>query len=453
MSVVEMSEEEKKKEARKTSINEGSFSAFSSGIADNYIIAFAQELLATPFQIGILNAFFGLLSPLAQFRGSRLIEKQSRKEIVVRYVFLQSLMWIPIALLGILFFLGIWQGSLPYFLILFYGLYAFFAGTAAAPWFSWMGDIVPEKEKGKYFSKRNRITGTLGLVGFLLAAVFLDYLKTGGYVLIGFTTLFSFAFILRGIFAFRLFKKQHDPGIKLEKHKYYFSFWQFIRRQGNYTKFAFFMGFFHLGMSVAGPFFIVYMLQELKFSYVTYTIISLSATVFYLILVPLAGKFSDKYGNKKLIYLACVLFSVYPLFWIFLDKPILLIVFPQLIAGIATAAFAIGTTNFIYDTVTPHRRALCVSYMNILVGIGVFLGSLLGGFLLSLNVFPIKGFFLVFIVSSVLRAGFALGFALRFKEIKEFEKSPSVIHYALHPFRLIQSQFVWVKDFSKKIGF
>src|SRR3989338_2630434 len=88
-------EEENKKQARKTRIKEGCFSAFSSGLGDNYIIAFAKELSSSSITIGMLNAFPGLLSPLAQVYGSRLIEKKSRKEIVVQFVFIQCLLWVP----------------------------------------------------------------------------------------------------------------------------------------------------------------------------------------------------------------------------------------------------------------------------------------------------------------------------------------------------------------------
>src|SRR3989344_4086542 len=109
----ELGEEELKSKARRVSIREGCFSAFSSGAGDNFIIPFAQELLAKPFIIGSLSAFPSLLSPIAQAFGSRLIETSSRKKIVVRFVLLQSLLWLPLAILAFLFYSSLWKEYLP----------------------------------------------------------------------------------------------------------------------------------------------------------------------------------------------------------------------------------------------------------------------------------------------------------------------------------------------------
>src|SRR3989344_6116689 len=102
-----MGDNAKKKSARKISIFEGCFSAFSSGTGDNYIIPFAGALLAKPFQIGMLNAFPGIVSPLAQLFGSKMMEKRSRKSIVVQFVLIQSLLWIPLSILALLFWKGL----------------------------------------------------------------------------------------------------------------------------------------------------------------------------------------------------------------------------------------------------------------------------------------------------------------------------------------------------------
>jgi len=440
-----------KKRSRKTSIIEGSFSAFSSGAGDNYIIPFARELLSKPFQIGILNAFPGFLGPLAQFFGSRIMERQSRKSIVTRFAFLQALMWIPIGLIGILFWMGWIKGSAPFLLVIGYSLLVFFGNLAGPAWFSWMGDIIPERQRGKYFSRRNRITGTFGMIAFLLGAFLLDFFKTKGFVLIAFFILFSVSSVCR-MMGFVFFSKQHEPKLILKKEEYYFSFWQFLRRYSNFTKFSIYMAAFHFAMALGGPFFVLYMLQELKFSYITYMAVSLSATVFYLILAPYTGKFSDKYGNNHLIYIASILFSIYPILWILFRTPIKLIFITQLIGGVATAAFAIGTTNFIYDTITPQRRALCISYMHILIGIGIFFGSLLGGFILNYahpsNISP---FIFLFSITGILRAVTSVVFFSRVKEIKTYKVVPKPLMYALHPFKLIQSQFVWVKNQIDKL--
>ena len=184
-----------KEKALKTSIVEGSAASFSFGTGSSYITPFALAIGANPLQIGFLSSFSGLLNPLAQVFGSRMMEKSSRKTLVLRFVFLQALMWIPIALLGLLYWKGLFQTYAVYALIGIYSLVVIFGGLSGPAWFSWMGDIVPPEEKGRYFAKRNRATGAVGMAAALMAAFLLDIFRTKGLALLGFTILFSLAFL------------------------------------------------------------------------------------------------------------------------------------------------------------------------------------------------------------------------------------------------------------------
>ena len=444
-----LNEEEGKRQERKTSIREGNFSAFSSGLADNYIVPLGNAITNSALVIGCLSAIPNLLSPIAQMYGSRLMEKHSRKKIVVGFVFIHSLLWLTVALIGILGYLGYLKSYLPFLLVAAYSIIAAVGGFSGPAWFSWMGDVVSEKERGKYFSRRNRITGFSGMIAFIVGALVLDLLETKGIVLAGFAILYFGASITRFI-GFLLFRKQYEPSFSLNKEEYYFTFWQFIRKNTNFAKFSFYMVAFQFAMTLAGPFYAVHMLKNLQFSYTTYMIVSLSGTIFYLLLTPLAGKFSDRYGNLKLIYIASGFFALYPVAWIFLKSPISLIFIAQLITGIATAAFAIGTNNFIYDTVTPQRRGLCVAYNNMFSGAGIFLGSLAGGLILG-YAHPsfMNAFYFLFAVSAIMRASMALIFLWKVKEIRTFERMPGPLTWAMFPLTMLEEQYVYVKDFSR----
>jgi|SRR3989344_3521562 len=441
----------KKKKSCKISIVEGCFSSSSSNFGDNYIIPFAQALNAWPWLIGIISALPNLLSPLAQVHGSRLMETKSRKEIVLKFVLIQSLLWLPIALLGLLAWKGFSQHILGIFLAVFYSLLMMIVGIAGPPWFSWMGDIVPEKHRGAYFSKRNRITGAFGMMAFVISAFLLDSFKTHGLLFIGFSVLFSLAFLFRFI-AYFFFKKQYEPKREISK-KDYFSFLEFLRNGGNFRNFAVYNAILHISTMIAGPFFVVYMLEGLNFSYITFMAVSLSGTVFYLLLAPFAGEFSDRYGNLKLIIFANIMLLIYPLLWAIFKTPAPLILITQLVGGAATAAFAIGTTNFIYGTVTPAKRGLCVAYMNILGGIGIFTGALIGGFLLGfLKTFSIRPFVYLFLISFVLRTVVGAFILPNIKEIKIFKKVPPVPELLMilgnRPLKLFGLPFIWTRNIS-----
>jgi len=269
--------EAQKKEALDISIKEGAAAHISTSTGTSYITPFALAMNASPLQIGFLSSFAGLLNPVAQMFGSKMMEETSRKKLVIKTVLYQALMWIPIAILGLLFWQGIFQQHLVTVLIVLYSLFIIFGGLHTPSWYSWMGDLIPDKKRGRYFAKRNKIAGTAGLIAALIAGLVLDAFKTKGLIFIGFAILFASSFTFRLISHVKL-KKQYSPDFKLKKG-YYFSFWNFIKTYDNFGKFAVFRATFNFALMIASPFFAVYMLNVLGFSYTTFIIVSLSASI------------------------------------------------------------------------------------------------------------------------------------------------------------------------------
>jgi len=408
------------------SIKEGSASSVMSGFGDSYITPFALALNANNAQIGLLSSFPSLLAPIAQIFGSRLMEKYPRRTLIVTGVTLHALMWLPILSLAYLFWKGLFSSYLPVILIVFYSLYAIFGAIAGPAWFSLLGDIVPEKIRGKYFSKRNKICGTIALVFTLIGALILDYFKTKGIILIGFSILFFFSFVFRFISS-RLFKKHYDPEFKLSEG-YYFSIWQFIKKapKNNFGRFVIFVSLIHLSTAIAGPFFTVYMLEDLNFSYTTFMIVNLSSSITTLLFLPMWGKFSDKYGNRELLRIGSIIIPFLPILWLLSESPVYLMLVPQLIGGIGWGAFNFAASNFIYDSVSPQRRGLCVSYFNVFVGVGTFTGAAIGGLIAQFVTISFMNIFLfIFLVSGILRLLVALIIMPSVKEVRKVKKSKS----------------------------
>lgn len=414
-----------KERTMKLSVKEGSACSVMSGFTDSYVTPFALTLKANNVQIGLLSSIPGLLSPLSQIFGSNLMEKYSRKRIIVTAVSLQALMWLPILVLSLLFWKNIFSNCLPLVLIVFYSLYAVFGAIAGPAWFSLLGDIIPEKVRGRYFGKRNKITGTVALVSALIAAFVLDFFKTRGFLLIGFSILFLIACLARLISAY-FFKKHYEPKLSLEKG-YYFSFLQFLKKasSNNFGRFVIYVSLINFATNIAGPFFAVYMLRDLGFSYITFMLINLSSAIFSLLFMPIWGKFSDKYGNRELLKLGSFLIPLLPILWIFSSSPLYIALIPQLIGGIGWAAFNLSAGNFIYDSVSPQRRGICVAYHNLLNGIGIFLGATLGGLLAQyLTISFMNKLLFIFLISGFLRFIVVLVFLPKIKEIRKVSRPP-----------------------------
>lgn len=420
MTKKEDKEIELKHKARRRSIKEGIFASASGAFGSQFISPFAIAINSSNALVALYGAISGLLGPLSQMHGSRLMEKNSRKKIVLRGVLWEALLWLPFILVGILFYKGIALNWLPFLLIVAYTLQVVMASMAGPAWFSWVGDLVDEGYRGRWFSKRNLIHGFIALILALVSSFFLDYFKKLGWIMFGFMMLFALALIFR-LISWQLFKGQYEPKLKLKKGDY-FSFWEFVKKapETNFGKFAFFRTALAFGTAIASPLIAVYLLRNLQFSYATYMIVTLSGSVVSLFLMELWGKIADSFGNYRVILISSFIIPTIPILWILSPNPIYLIIIPSIIGSIAWAGFNLSAGNFVYDNVSQEKRGLCISYKNMLIGIGTFLGAGLGAILIKfLQTDFLAPIVIIFIISSIFRMIAVLIWLPKIKEIRK----------------------------------
>ncbi|MBI2045705.1 MFS transporter [Candidatus Pacearchaeota archaeon] len=421
-------EEELKAKTRKISIKDGSAFGIMDGMGLRYITPYALRLGANNAQIGFLTSIPSLIGNFLQMFASKAMNKYSRKKIILFGVFFQALMWLPLILIGYMFFYrDLNQSTSSNLVVIIYSLIVIFGAFLAPTWNSLMRDVVT-KNTGAYFGRRNRIVGAFVLVSLLIGSFILDYFKKTN-VFIGFLIIFVIAFFARTI-SWLFLKKHYEPELKLQKG-YFFSFKQFVSKipQSNFGKFALFVALMMLATSIAAPFFSVYMLKELRFNYVTWMLVTIASSITSIIFMPLWGKVADKYGNLSVIRVSSAFIPFVALLWmasplIMRINPIILIIYLLLIecmSGIVWAGFNLSVANFVFDAVTRERFPLCIAYSNFLNGLGIFIGATIGGVISSLNFSFgwISPLIFIFILSGVART---MVYVLMIPGIKEVRR-------------------------------
>jgi len=204
----------------------------------------------------------GILGPLSQMFSSKLIGKYSRKKIVTRTVLYESLTWLLFILVAFLYIKDIITNILLVIFLLFFSLNVMISNSITPAWFSWHGDIVDKKFRGRWFSKRNLITDFVSVVLAIMAAFALDYFKSSGHVMLGFGILFFLAFSAR-ISSWKMFSKMYEPKIKVKKENH-FSFSDFIIKSGtnNFGKFTIFRGMLEFATFIYWPLITIYLVTS-----------------------------------------------------------------------------------------------------------------------------------------------------------------------------------------------
>ncbi|MFH1229567.1 MAG: MFS transporter, partial [Candidatus Aenigmatarchaeota archaeon] len=287
-------DEETRQKSLKYSTLDGAFCAMKVGIGESFFSAFAIFLKATTFQIGLLGSLPQAIGSFLQLFTTRLIKLfGSRKKFVCISAAFEILMY---ALIALAFYFGKMR---VYWLLFFICLYWVFGIILGPAWSSWMGDLVKENERGKYFGRRNEIIGFALLIAYLAGGYILQQFNHGSHnEYWGFVTIFVLASAFRLLSIYYL-ARQHEP----EYHGEHTSIKGFICtiKDASMKNYGFLVGylvFMNFAVYLSAPFFAAYMLYDLKYDYLTFTIVNASLIAVKYLFMPVWGRLADRYGTK-----------------------------------------------------------------------------------------------------------------------------------------------------------
>lgn len=348
--------------------------AVMTGIGETYLSAFALFLGAGTAQIALLSSVPPMLSSLVQIFSAWLGHTIGhRKLIILTGASLQCIAWLPILALPVLFP----ANAVPLLII---AVIIYFGGAhlAAPQWSSLMGDIVPRRKRGRFFGMRTRLVTALTFLSLMAGGLILHLFTGRGQTLYGFGLLFVSAIIARAISVYHL-TRMHDPGGHVSDMELPASREWWVRlRQSNFVRFSLFFALMQFAVAIASPFFTVYILRDLEFSYLQFTVITGAAVLAQFLTLTQWGRISDVFGNRRILSVSGLIIPVLPILWTFSTSTWYLIV-TQALSGFCWAGFSLSAGNFLYDIIQPGRRLSYMAMHNVLASLGVFGGAVLGG--------------------------------------------------------------------------
>jgi MFS family permease len=346
------------------------------GIGETYLSAFALFLKASTPQIGLLASLPPLLASLVQLFSAWLGRLTGqRKIIVLTGASIQAFAWLPLILLPIL----LRDFAVP-LLIASVVVYQCGAHLSTPQWGSLMGDIVPTRRRGRFFALRTRIVSLVTFIALAVGGTTLHFLSKSGNTLQGFITLFGIAMLARLVSVYHLSKMHDPPGhVAAMEVPIGTGWWQRLR-QSNFVRFSIFFALMQFSVAIASPFFTVFMLRDLKFSYILFMTNTGTAIFAQFLTLNQWGRISDVFGNRRILATTGMVIPLMPLLWI-ISTNYWYLLFVQAISGLAWAGFTLSASNFLYDLISRDKRATYLAIHNVLASTGIFCGAMLGGYL------------------------------------------------------------------------
>ncbi|MAM00354.1 MAG: MFS transporter [Alteromonadaceae bacterium] len=397
-------------------------SATMTATGDNFFNAFAVYLNATSAQMGLLTAVPQLFGALFQLASVWICSYISRRHLIVVAACLQALVVAGIGSLAI--------SQAPnaiYWLIGLAVLYFSLHNSIQPQWRAWMGSIVPGRRRGAFFAARTRLTMIASLLIFIGGGALLTASTGIGATWLGFAVLFIAAGCGRAMSGYYLWR-MHDPdpapdaGASGNLGRSFAQLRQSLHDQ-TFRHYSIFVAGMQGMVAISAPFFAVYMLRDLQFTYLEYSLNIIASIATQFLCLRFWGRFSDRFGNRLVMLTTSWMIPVLPLLWL-VSPNYLYLLGVQVVSGIAWSGFSLSTANYLYD-IRPHKTdfAIYAATQSCLSAGAVFVGALAGGFIASVapgllqlvdvGELMLSPLYVVFITTAVLRMAVTVWFVPR----------------------------------------
>jgi MFS family permease len=381
---------------------DGLFAAAGDNILLTYLVLYLLSLGATSTQIGVMSSFSSLSAAILLLPGAILVERIGhRKQISLAFGGgVARVMVLSLALLPLFF-----EGETLIIIAIALSVLRDALNNLSFPaWMSITGDIVPLEVRGRYFGSRNFIMGIAGMVMILLVGEWITHTeKPFGYQLaIG----LAFLLGLASTYSFSRLKDSADRGLLSKPVSLRLpGMFRDVRTHPAFLSLSATAFIWNFSINIAGPFFSVYMVENLKATATMVGISSIIGSLCRLIVQRKVGELTDRWGPHRVQLISMILIPLVPALWAF-SSVMWQIYLIEILAGILWGAFNLASFNFLLSLIPEHQRARYSALFQMTVTLALAGGAGLGSWVITQ-----WGFRGVFLFSAIGRFLAALFFA------------------------------------------
>ena len=397
---------------------DGLFSAANDNIYLIYLSVYILALGATRTQIGLLSSLSSLSAALMLLPGAFLVERFGhRKQFTI--IFGGGIARLMIFLISIAPLLVDAPG-IVWFAIAIAVTRDAFAYLAFPGWMSITGDIVPLEGRGRYFGSRNFIMAIAGMLTTVLIGELIT--RTGSPLGYQIAMGIAFLFGMVGTYSFGQIvdpqgNRPHPSGTSMS----FSAIWSDLRAKRIILALFATTALWNFSLNVAGPFFTVYLVQNLKATATMVGVTSVASSITSMLVQRRVGALSDRWGPRRIQLISMLSIPILPIGWIFATAAWHVILI-NLLSGVLWGAFSLSSFNFLLDLFPDTLRARYSALYQIVVTLALAVGAAIGS--LVIGTISYKG---VFLLSSVGRIIAGLLFA-RF--VRPMEKAGQILNSA-----------------------
>jgi MFS family permease len=350
----------------------------------NFIIAaLLVELFSLPPTIYGLIASLPFWGNFAQAFLMPVVNRAySPKAVSVASSTLQALCWGWLAVM--LSFLPTDQPELSgrWFVALF-GVSAAVTSLTGVSWMSWVQEWVPLRLRGKYFGSRNRLL-QLSQITFLVLAGWIVGRSSGSVL--------TFQIILAGAVVLRLasvwFQRRIETvapvSVRMENRLPWKEQVRTLLDTKAFLWLAAYGAAWGFSTSTFGPFYAVFMYQDLGMSVQNVGLLVILASVGGAASAPAWGSMADRFGNKPVMLFCMIAWQIQNFLWCALTPENIWLLYGMWVyGGVMAAGFVLSMFNLQLKIIPPEAKTLAISTNLAVTSLITATGPIIGGAVLQ----------------------------------------------------------------------
>jgi MFS family permease len=358
---------------------DGVFASAQDGIVVTYLTLFILALGATSAQIGLLAALSSILATIMLLPGAILAERSGKRKAIVLFS-AGGISRFSLLLFALLPFVV--KGSAVVWAAIVIKVVADgFANLALPAWTSLTADIVPLQYRGRYFGTRNLVMSIAAMSTTFIVGVLITRVNDPG----GYQIALGLAFILGMISSFS-YARLREPLVQVPEmpHQDYSprTMLGTIRSDPGFKAFCVHAILWNFSLNIAGPFFNVYLVQDLKATAALVGTISIIASLTTMPAQRFLGRLSDRWGARKLMLVMGFIIPVMPICWFIINAAWMAIPI-NIAAGVVWAGFGLANFNLLLEISPAEQRVRYTAIYQILVLVSSAVGASLGGVMVA----------------------------------------------------------------------
>ncbi len=294
------------------------------------------------------------------------------------------------------------QVLLPWFFIS-----SIFNASLAVAWNSWMHGLVPPRLRGRYFGQRNRFCQGATLVFVLLTGY---VLSQGAYSVRTFQLVIYAACLCRVISLYYFWRMPGTRPAATQPAVAALPFAAQVRLVTQSHSLLLFIAFgavWSFATNCFGPFYYVFMYEELGFTGTQVGILATLTALGGMLSLPVWGQLLDRYGNKAVMAIALGLWQLQNFFWCILTPSNSALLYGMwLIGGSWSAGFVLGQLTILLKLIPPDAKNLAIglnlAFISLVAAISPIIGGQVLAWALAQGYGPLSVYHTVFLVQPVM---------------------------------------------------